>query len=59
VGRVESDGTLRKSGSMVGRIESDGTIRHNGSYWGKAEGCSDFEGARKVAAVLFFWTSDF
>jgi hypothetical protein len=37
VGKLESDGTVRKKGSKIGEVENDGTIREGGSKIGKVE----------------------
>ena len=56
VGKIESNGTIRNSSnSTLGRIESDGTIRVGGNVWGSAQGGDP----HKVAAVLYFFSSDF
>ena len=50
MGEVESNGDVRKNGSIIGRIESNGDIRERGSVIGRAEGlCKE-----QAAALCFF-----
>ena len=59
MGKLESDGDVRKNGCAIGKLEPGGDIRKNGSSWGTASiCCSDSVAARKVIAVLMFF-SDF
>ena len=47
----QSNGDIRKRGSVVGKVESNGDIRKNGSIIGKVENLTD----KYQAAVMYFF----
>ena len=47
---MESNGDVRKGGSIIGKIEANGDVRERGSIIGRAEGMT-----KEQAAALFFF----
>ena len=58
IGKIQSDGTVRKRGSSIGRIESGGTIRKRGSSWGSASNCCGSFGSKKAIAAVLVFFAD-
>ena len=50
IGKVESDGTVKKGGMTAGKIENDGTVKKSGMSIGKAQGVN-----KKHAAACYFF----